>query len=176
MICVLVKRRSRTYLLPAISLAKLSGFSPIITTASLKNASFLQGLGATHVLDRNLPTESLAAEIAKITNEPIQYIYDAVSLKPTEQSGLDLLAPGGKLAVVQTPEVTTPPGKSIIRIMGILQDHNSDLLKDLYHKKVADFLEQGVIKVSRQTRLFFCGEEILMKSPSPIEWKLSREV
>jgi NADPH:quinone reductase-like Zn-dependent oxidoreductase len=36
----------------AIQLAKLSGFSPIITTSSKKHTDFLKSLGATHVVDR----------------------------------------------------------------------------------------------------------------------------
>ena len=39
----------------AIQLAKLSGVSPIIITASLKSAELLKSYGATHVLDRSLP-------------------------------------------------------------------------------------------------------------------------
>ena len=35
----------------------MSGFSPIITTASPGNAPYLTSLGATHVLDRHAPLE-----------------------------------------------------------------------------------------------------------------------
>ena len=34
-----------------IQLARLSGFSPIIVTASLSNEEYLKGLGATHVIN-----------------------------------------------------------------------------------------------------------------------------
>ena len=37
-----------------IQFAKLSGFSPIITTASPRHTARLQALGATHVVDRAL--------------------------------------------------------------------------------------------------------------------------
>ncbi|HEV7737525.1 MAG TPA: hypothetical protein VGO47_09170, partial [Chlamydiales bacterium] len=36
----------------AIQLAKLSGFSPIATTASTHHTDYLKSLGATHVIDR----------------------------------------------------------------------------------------------------------------------------
>ena len=46
----------------AIQLAKLSGFSPIIVTASLHHAEHLEALGATHVIDRNVSGAALASE------------------------------------------------------------------------------------------------------------------
>ena len=51
-----------------IQLAKLSGFSPIITTASLKNTDFLKSLGATHVIDRNA---DLPSSVKAITSDSI---------------------------------------------------------------------------------------------------------
>ena len=58
----------------AVQLAKLSGFLPIITTASLKHAESLKCLGATHVIDRNICYSALASEIASITqNRPLKY-------------------------------------------------------------------------------------------------------
>ena len=48
-----------------IQLSKLSGFNPIITTASLHNTDALKEIGATHVLDRNLPSDALFAEIKR---------------------------------------------------------------------------------------------------------------
>ena len=64
---------------PAIQFAKLSGFSLIITTASLRNAEYLKSLGATHVIDRNAPAEALAASVAQIAGKPVKYAYDAVA-------------------------------------------------------------------------------------------------
>ncbi|KAF8450258.1 chaperonin 10-like protein [Boletus edulis BED1] len=86
------------YLPPiTIQLAKLSGFSPIITTASLHNKDFLISLGATHVLDRTTPVTALRDQVAQITHVPLTYIFDAVSLEETQQTALSLLAPGGTL-------------------------------------------------------------------------------
>ena len=63
----------------AIQLAKLSGFGPIVTTASLHNVDWLRHIGATHVLDRGLAFDALAKELEKIISEPLTVIYDAVS-------------------------------------------------------------------------------------------------
>ncbi|EMD40132.1 hypothetical protein CERSUDRAFT_151111 [Gelatoporia subvermispora B] len=83
-----------------IQVAKLSGFSPIITTASLRNADMLKELGATHVLDRNLSTDALSEEIAKITSKPLEIVYDAISLPVTQNAAFDITAPGGYLVLV----------------------------------------------------------------------------
>ncbi|TFK63901.1 NAD(P)-binding protein, partial [Pluteus cervinus] len=58
-----------------LQFAKASGFSPIITTASLKHAEYLKSIGATHVINRN---SSLAAEITKITDKPVLFALDAI--------------------------------------------------------------------------------------------------
>ena len=59
--------------LTAIQMAKLQGFSPILTTSSPRHEAFLRTLGATHVIDRNLSTDNILAEIKKLAGEkPIQ--------------------------------------------------------------------------------------------------------
>ncbi|KAF8972286.1 chaperonin 10-like protein [Flammula alnicola] len=131
-----------------IQLAKLSGFSPIITTASLKHTELLKSLGATAIFDRNLASSALASEITKIVDSrPIKLVYDAISLKDTQQLGLDLLAPGGQLAVVIPPSVTPIEERSVVHVLGILRlPHNIALLETLYHDKLHGFVEQGIIK------------------------------
>ncbi|CAL1717314.1 unnamed protein product [Somion occarium] len=89
----------------AIQLARISGFSPIITTASPKNADFVTSFGATHVLDRNLSREVLIAKIREITSQPVHLVYDAVSFPETQNVAYDILAPGGTLIVVVRPAI-----------------------------------------------------------------------
>lgn len=65
--------------LTAIQLAKLSGFSPILTTASPKHTELLKSLGATTVLDRTLSIEELIAAIKSAAGgEPIKIVWDVV--------------------------------------------------------------------------------------------------
>ncbi|EPQ51058.1 GroES-like protein [Gloeophyllum trabeum ATCC 11539] len=92
-----------------IQFAKLSGLSPIITTASPHNAPLLKSLGATHVVDRSL---SPAAAIAGITSAPLTLIYDAVSFGETQHAAWRLLAPGGVLVVTLPPVFDVEEGKS----------------------------------------------------------------
>jgi len=46
----------------------MSGFSPIITTASSQHTAYLKSLGATYVFDRHADLSVLPNEIAKITS------------------------------------------------------------------------------------------------------------
>ncbi|KAG6840392.1 hypothetical protein C0991_007022 [Blastosporella zonata] len=133
----------------ALQLAKLSGFSPIITTASLKHTPFLKSLGATDVLDRNLSTEALKVEIKKLTNEPIDIIYDAISSATTQQTGHDLLVPGGNLITVLNLAITKSNDIGHIQVAGILRlPQNKELLEGLY-AKLSQLLEQGAIIPNR---------------------------
>jgi len=135
-------------LLPVIQLARLSGFSPIITTASLKHTDNLKSLGATAVFDRNLSASELSKEIKLLTNEPIKLVYDSISSNSTQEIGVELLAPGGQLGVVLPATVKADEGKSILRLLGLPRlPHNIELLETLYHDKIAEFLEKGIIKV-----------------------------
>lgn len=87
----------------------MSGFSPIITTASLKNTNYLKSIGATHVLDRYLPFSQLEREVQRITNAPINLIYDTVSIRETQEAAWRLLGPQGKLVLTLPPVVNKQP-------------------------------------------------------------------
>ncbi|OCH83815.1 NAD(P)-binding protein, partial [Obba rivulosa] len=73
-----------------LQIAKLGGFSPIITTASPRNADLLKALGATHVLDKNLSSEALRQEVVEITSRPVEIIYDAISIPSTQNAAYDI--------------------------------------------------------------------------------------
>ncbi|KAF8173081.1 chaperonin 10-like protein, partial [Pholiota molesta] len=131
----------------AIQLAKISGFSPIITTASLKHTDYLKALGATEVLDRNLSTPDLASEIAKITSAPIKIVFDAVSSESTQRTGIDILVPGGQLITVLTPTVKPEQDKIVINSIGMLRPPpNVELLEKFYHDVISGFIEKGWLK------------------------------
>ncbi|KAJ3504499.1 hypothetical protein NLJ89_g7905 [Agrocybe chaxingu] len=132
----------------AIQLARLSGFSPIIATASLKHTQFLKSLGATHILDRNLTLEALKAQVDKITaGKPIKIVYDAISLEVTQKAGLSLVTPGGKLILVLSSLVEPEGNKTVVPIVaGLRAASNIQILETLYHDKASSLLERGVIK------------------------------
>ena len=133
----------------AIQIAKISGFSPIITTASLRNADMLKGIGATHVLDRNLPTSALSEEIMKITSKPLQIVYDAISLPATQNAAFDVLAPGGHLVLVLPDAIdaakkAAEPSKKIVVLAGTEEIYAED---NSVWSKLTELVEEGLIKV-----------------------------
>jgi NADPH:quinone reductase-like Zn-dependent oxidoreductase len=66
----------------AIQLARISGFTRIVTNASAANHATLKQLGAHVVLDRK---QSSARDFAAATNGlPLSFVYDAISAKSTQ--------------------------------------------------------------------------------------------
>ena len=133
----------------AIQLAKLSGFSPIIVTASLQHAEYLKTIGATHVIDRNVTRDALASEVNTITqNTPIKYVVDSISSADTQQSGYDLLASGGKLVISLAVAIKTTDDKAIVHALGsATHPPNTELLRTLYQDNLERLLKEGAIKV-----------------------------
>jgi len=134
----------------AIQLAKLSGFSPIITTASSKHADFLKEMGTTHILDRNLSSALLKDEINKIIDKPIKFVYDSIATESTQPVALDILTPGGHAVLVAPATVKPTDDKQISKVVAeLIAPHNVELLRTLYHDKVYGFLETGAIRPNR---------------------------
>ncbi|TFK36704.1 chaperonin 10-like protein [Crucibulum laeve] len=132
-----------------IQLAKFSGFSPIITTASPKHNGLLKSLGATDIIDRNIPLSSLPDEINKITDMPIKLVFDTVSIADTQKAGFRVLAPGGKIAVNQQPAIESTEDKDVIFVMGVPNlPHNVEFLKDLYNV-LTEWLREGIVKPNK---------------------------
>ncbi|KAI0074134.1 GroES-like protein [Panus rudis PR-1116 ss-1] len=132
----------------AIQFAKLSGFSPIIVTASLQNTKLLKSLGATHVVDRSLPSNDLATEIKKIARAPMKYIYEAVGIPEVQQFGYDLLAPGGTLIDVMyaAPDLKQVDNKRIAWTHGGFDYPLFAELASEFLPRLPELLEKGVIK------------------------------
>ena len=134
----------------AIQFAKMSGFSPIITTASTRHADYLRSLGATHIIDRGIPLGSLPAEVAKITTEPVLVVYDAISDTATQNAACDVLAPGGKFVVVQPPIVDAAKlvhGKEVVHVMGNVHVPGQTPVGVSLYGRLTALLEAGDIKV-----------------------------
>ncbi|KAF5309201.1 hypothetical protein D9619_012810 [Psilocybe cf. subviscida] len=131
-----------------IQLAKLSGFSPIITTASLSNASYLQSLGATHVFDRGLSADDLKAQISVVTSAPIHHVFVVVAPLPVQELGLQILDKGGRVAVVlPQPDIKSEEGKEVASVAAFLRTpKNIPLLEPFFHDLAAELLEKGIIK------------------------------
>ena len=138
----------------AIQLARLSGFSPIITTASLHHTKDLEALGATHVVDRNLSGDALASEVNTIANNaPIKYVVDSISTPDTQKIGYDLLVSGGKLVIFLAVAIKKTDDKEVIHVLGVAAlPANAKLLETAYHDHLERLLEEGHIKVSHSRK------------------------
>lgn len=124
----------------------MSGFSPIITTASLHNEALLKSLGATHVVDREA---DVVAEVKKIVNSPIEIIYDAISEQSTQEQAWEILAPGGTLVLVLDPTVdkTKYKDKHTEHVFGNVQVPGNRALGASLYSKLTQLVEDGYIKV-----------------------------
>ena len=144
-----------------IQFAKLSGFSPIITTASKHNEALLKSLGATHIIDRSTPLSDLAAAIKSITSKPLKIAYDAISTGETQNAAYDALAPGGKLETVlpvAVDKAKITPKKQVQQVSGSpYAPQHKEIGKSLY-ASVTSLLEAGDIKV----RLGVCCVMLVM--------------
>ncbi|KAG6840428.1 hypothetical protein C0991_006778 [Blastosporella zonata] len=135
-----------------IQLAKLSGFSPIVTTASPRNEGHLKSLGATHVLDRNAPPSALVAQIHEIIAAPIDIVYDAVSLPDTQKFGYDLLADGGGSLILVLPPtegVKATTTKRLVNVYGLWNLPHTRGLGVQFYSNFTKLLEEGLIKPNR---------------------------
>ncbi|KAI0760997.1 GroES-like protein [Trametes elegans] len=138
----------------AIQFARLSGFSPIITTASLKNTELLKSFGATHVLDRNLSADALRAEVLKIAGGPVSVVFDTISVPETQQAVWELLAPDGKLVTVLQAALTEDQKKNagkrtIVQARGIVNIPPNVEFGKALNTKLPGLLESGQLKPLR---------------------------
>lgn len=146
----------------AIQLAKISGFNPIITTASAHNKAYCSAAGATHVIDYHAtPYSSLASTVASITSKPIKIIYDAASATTASESQIacwNVLSPGGQLIVAMPPSkdigapgVEDKDGKYVAWLFGSVTD---DVIGDVtlgksMFKALEGLMERGEIRPTR---------------------------
>jgi len=134
-------------------------FSPIITTASPKNAEALRKLGATHVLNRDLLPGEVIAEIKEISPQPLEYIFDAAMSDSSQQLAVEIASAAKenmknqKYVSLVTPctSVSAPRDDriKIARVFGGASPHNAELFKSLYGEKLFKWLEVGSIVVSK---------------------------
>ncbi|KAF9564513.1 GroES-like protein [Agrocybe pediades] len=142
-----------------IQLAKLSGFSPIITTASTSNEDALKKIGATHVLDRDLSSEDVIAEVKKILGRgkvALEYVYDVVAAEATQKLAVALLenlslGKGGHAAIASPNIAVSAPNDliKVAKVFGAPAPYNDKLFQDLYSKRLYGWLKNGIIVPNR---------------------------
>ncbi|GJE89880.1 zinc-binding alcohol dehydrogenase family protein [Phanerochaete sordida] len=133
-----------------IQFAKLSGFGPIITTASARHEAYLKSLGATHVVDRAAPLSALGGAIAAATSAPLLVAFDAIAMPETQNAAYAALAPGGKFVHVDfkpsIEESLLTPDKTIVAPFGnVHAPQNADGGRALY-RALEGLLAAGDLK------------------------------
>ncbi|KAK7679616.1 hypothetical protein QCA50_017327 [Cerrena zonata] len=133
----------------AIQLARLSGLSPIIATASPHNEGLLKSLGATHVVNRNLTPTDLKSTIQEITSKPIQLIYDAIATEETQNLAYDVLKSGGKLllalpSVIDQTKITSD--KQVLHFVGKTYLPGLSAIDKEFYAVLPTYLKSGDIK------------------------------
>jgi NADPH:quinone reductase-like Zn-dependent oxidoreductase len=129
-----------------VQLAKLSGFSPIIATASPANFALLKSLGATHVVDRTR-VGALGAEVARITKEPVEYAVDTWSDATSQRALHALLVPRGRMAILETKEVEEEDGKTVSHVLGVVHVEANRKLGVSLFGALERMLAEGTIRV-----------------------------
>ncbi|KAI0742460.1 GroES-like protein [Daedaleopsis nitida] len=140
----------------ALQFAKLSGFTNIITTASLHNSDLVKEYGATHVIDRKLPDEKIVEAVKAIAGGLVDISYDAISVPDTAKLSVAVLKPdGGQLVYVQytletlLKELTTGTNIETVCARGIQSsERNLGALAGLY-AKLPDLLRERALKPTR---------------------------
>ena len=144
---------------PAIQLARLQGFSPIIATSSLKHTDWLKSLGATHVIDRSLSPTDILAELPKLTGgKPIVYAFDTVAGPETQHMTYDALAPGGSMVltlpatghILAEKEKRDAGSKKVARPYASLQMPGNVKLGVELYARLTEWLEKGLLVVRRR--------------------------
>jgi NADPH:quinone reductase-like Zn-dependent oxidoreductase len=95
----------------AISLLKLSGYTNIITTASIKREEYLASRGAKLVVDYK-DSECLAQIKQYLADRPLMKAIDTISSVESSNSIMQLLGPGAQLAYVL-------PGSNLAKRAGV---------------------------------------------------------
>jgi len=145
---ILIMGGSSSVGLYAIQLARLSGFSPIITTASPAHQDELKALGATNVIDRHLTQGEFTAALQKITQQPIAIAYDVVAFAETQQTAWSVVARGGTLVLTLQPVVKEEEGKgrTVIATYGNPHAEPNKTMCREYWNILAKWLQNGTIK------------------------------
>lgn len=139
----------------ALQFAKLSGFSPIITTASARNEAYCKTAGATHLIDyHDVPYSDLPEAVGKISHSPIAFVFDAISVPETQRAGWKTLGSGGNMTIVLPPDaalgkpgVPGADGKTFGFVYGNVNFEPSQGFGSKMYAALTELLETGALKV-----------------------------
>lgn len=101
-------------------------------------------------MDRRLSPSEIVAEVKKITSEPVKLIYDAISLGPTQEAAIEILAPNGFLLLVlpsQVPQEKITGDTKVLSTFGSVHAPDNTVIGiDLYNH-ITELFASGELKV-----------------------------
>ncbi|VDC06719.1 unnamed protein product [Peniophora sp. CBMAI 1063] len=144
----------------ALRLAKLSGFGPIITTASKSNEEYCLAAGATHVIDyHDVPYADVPATIRSIVGQiPVKIAYDAICTEESQKAAWSVLAPNGALVIAggmaPRPSGTSQgdddsEGKRFVRAFGGINAPFHQAFGTEMYLSLSEMLEKGLLSPTR---------------------------
>ncbi|KZV70278.1 GroES-like protein [Peniophora sp. CONT] len=138
----------------ALQLLKLSGFNPIVATASSHNEAYCKAAGATHVVDyKTTPYDELPAIVKSIVGStPVGFVYDAAA-KKTNEIAFSVLSPGGGMATVFIPQAGVgkrgeddEQGRRIVGVYGSVHEEEHKAFGKEMYANLTGMLERGELK------------------------------
>jgi NADPH:quinone reductase-like Zn-dependent oxidoreductase len=133
----------------AIQLAKLSGFSTIITTASPHHEAHLKSLGATHVIPRHHKHHDVIKTAEEIAGKPFEFVFDAISEKETQHLAHELTAKNGTTIVVLPAQIEKAADKDLHHALGIFGLPGNGPFGDRFYAALSGLVEQKLIEPNR---------------------------
>ena len=146
---------ARTSCVTAIQCARLQGYAAIIATSSLKHEDYLKSLGATHIIDRSLPSADVLRKIQEITGgKQVVYAYDAIASPETQRLAYDALADGGALVATNPrsaeflkDKIKEGDGKKIVGVFGNVHTPENRQVGVALYAHLTEWLEKGLLVV-----------------------------
>ncbi|KAI5115304.1 hypothetical protein M0805_005593 [Coniferiporia weirii] len=132
-----------------IQFVRLSGFSPIIATASPRNTAYLTELGVAHVVDRR---SDVPAEVARLVSAPVKLVFDTLSVAETQAQAWETLAPGGALVVLAPASVNKekyPEKTAVDGIYGNVHAPHARALGVSLYANLTELLRDGSVQPNR---------------------------
>lgn len=137
----------------AIQLARIAGFSPIVTTASLQHTEYLKSLGATQVLDRNADAKTIQSAFPT----RVALVLDSISVRPTQTVAYEVLTTpspvdGAHLAIVLLPDDSVKEKNADGKVTIHQLFGSSHMFRDLsvpFWRNVGQWIKEGKYQPNR---------------------------
>jgi NADPH2:quinone reductase len=129
----------------AVQLAKLAGILNIVVVGG--DEALLRKLGATHIIDRHSPEDTIIDKIREVTGNDFSYALDAVNFP----EGLDLALralsdrrPGKMARLLPIGSVEDTRGHELLDVVGLFLYRNP-LCVEMW-ERLAGYVEAGAIR------------------------------